>query len=152
VIELESVFDGSLHVLQVFLLKGRFIFGPDARSLFVTMFLIVAPASIFCAFVVKELMDTFSYGLGLPVMIAAVLFTACVSMVLSLFQITTLIYFLSCAVQVLLLNTYAVIGTVRVFNKADSFSFFKLCLYSESILVVSGMIAWFSFITIKIYD
>jgi len=150
VIELESVFDGSLHVLQVFLLKGRFIFGPDARSLFVTMFLIVAPASIFCAFVVKELMDTFSYGLGLPVMIAAVLFTAYVSMVLSLFQITTLIYFLSCAVQVL--PTYAVIGTVRVFNKADSFSFFKLCLYSESILVVSSMIAWFSFITIKIYD
>lgn len=61
---------------NVFLLKGRFIFGPDARSLFVTMFLIVAPASIFCAFVAKELMDRFSYGLGLPVMIAAVLFTA----------------------------------------------------------------------------
>ncbi|CAD6235201.1 unnamed protein product [Miscanthus lutarioriparius] len=61
---------------NVFLLKGRFIFGPDARSLFVTMFLILAPASIFCAFVAKELMDRFSYGLGLPVMIAAVLFTA----------------------------------------------------------------------------
>lgn len=61
---------------NVFLLKGRFIFGPDARSLFVTMFLIVAPVSIFCAFVAKELMDRFSYGLGLPVMIAAVLFTA----------------------------------------------------------------------------
>lgn len=61
---------------NVFLLKGRFIFGPDARSLFITMFLIVAPVSIFCAFVAKELMDKFSYGLGLPVMIAAVLFTA----------------------------------------------------------------------------
>ncbi|ONM34968.1 putative protein S-acyltransferase 7 [Zea mays] len=61
---------------NVFLLKGRFIFGPDARSLFVTMFLIVAPVSIFCPLVAKELMDKFSYGLGLPVMIAAVLFTA----------------------------------------------------------------------------
>ncbi|TVU34596.1 hypothetical protein EJB05_16433 [Eragrostis curvula] len=61
---------------NVFFLQGRFIFGPDARSLFVTMFLIIAPVSIFCAFVAKELMDRFSYGLGLPVMVAAVLFTA----------------------------------------------------------------------------
>ncbi|KAK3166377.1 hypothetical protein QOZ80_1AG0044990 [Eleusine coracana subsp. coracana] len=61
---------------NVFFLQGRFIFGPDARSLFVTMFLIIAPVSIFCAFVARELMDNFSYGLGLPVMVAAVLFTA----------------------------------------------------------------------------
>jgi hypothetical protein len=93
----------------VFLLKGRFIFGPDARSLFVTMFLIVAPVSIFCPLVAKELMDKFSYGLGLPVMIAAVLFTAYVSIVLSLFK-SPHIYFLS--LQVSLLNTYAVIGTI----------------------------------------
>ncbi|XP_062207945.1 probable protein S-acyltransferase 7 [Phragmites australis] len=61
---------------NVFFLKGRFIFGPDARSVFVTMFLIIAPVSIFCAFVARELMNNFSYGLGLPVMVAAVLFTA----------------------------------------------------------------------------
>ncbi|XP_040379950.1 probable protein S-acyltransferase 7 isoform X1 [Oryza brachyantha] len=61
---------------NVFILQGRFIFGPDARSLYVTMFLIIAPVSIFCAFVAKELMNNFSYGLGLPVMIAAVVFTA----------------------------------------------------------------------------
>ncbi|CAO2196391.1 unnamed protein product [Urochloa humidicola] len=61
---------------NVFFLQGRFIFGPDARSLFVTMFLIVAPVSIFCAFVARELMDSFSYGMGVSVMIAAVLFTA----------------------------------------------------------------------------
>ncbi|KAF0925505.1 hypothetical protein E2562_016696 [Oryza meyeriana var. granulata] len=60
----------------VFVLQGRFIFGPDARSLYVTMFLIIAPVSIFCVFVAKELMNNFSYGLGLPVMIAAVVFTA----------------------------------------------------------------------------
>ncbi|KAL6839944.1 hypothetical protein ACP4OV_029754 [Aristida adscensionis] len=61
---------------NVFFLEGRFVFGPDARSLFVTMLLIIAPVSIFCAFVARELMDRFSYGLGLSVMVAAVLFTA----------------------------------------------------------------------------
>lgn len=71
-------------LLQVFFLQGRFIFGPDARSLFVTMFLIIAPVSIFCAFVARELMDRFSYSLGLPVIIAAVLFTAYVSTIFSL--------------------------------------------------------------------
>ncbi|XP_006645261.1 probable protein S-acyltransferase 7 isoform X2 [Oryza brachyantha] len=65
-----------IAVSEVFILQGRFIFGPDARSLYVTMFLIIAPVSIFCAFVAKELMNNFSYGLGLPVMIAAVVFTA----------------------------------------------------------------------------
>ncbi|KAJ1254246.1 hypothetical protein BS78_K098800 [Paspalum vaginatum] len=40
------------------------------------MFLVVTPVSIFCAFVARELMDDFSYGLGLSVMIVAVLFTA----------------------------------------------------------------------------
>uniref|UniRef100_K3XIB6 S-acyltransferase n=2 Tax=Setaria italica TaxID=4555 RepID=K3XIB6_SETIT len=69
---------------NVFFLQGRFIFGPDARSLFVTMFLIVAPVSIFCAFVARELMDNFSYGMGLSVMIAAVLFTAYVNLSLLL--------------------------------------------------------------------
>ena len=69
--------------LQVFFFQGRFIFGPDARSLFVTMFLIIAPVSIFCVFVAKGLMDDFSYGLGLPVMVAAVVFTAYVSTILT---------------------------------------------------------------------
>lgn len=61
---------------NVFFLQGRFIFGPDARSLFVTMFLIIAPVTVFCVFVAKELMNSFSYGLGLPVMVVAVVFTA----------------------------------------------------------------------------
>ncbi|KAL5220588.1 hypothetical protein ABZP36_025301 [Zizania latifolia] len=61
---------------NVFVLQGRFVFGPDARSLYVTMFLIVAPVSIFCVFVARELMNNFSYGLGLPVMVAAVVFAA----------------------------------------------------------------------------
>lgn len=61
---------------NVFFFQGRFIFGPDARSLFVTMLLIIAPVSIFCVFVARELMNNFSYSLGLPVMVAAVVFTA----------------------------------------------------------------------------
>jgi palmitoyltransferase ZDHHC9/14/18 len=82
--EVEGCLTVASILLQVFFLRGRFIFGPDARSLFVTMFLIMAPVSIFCAFVARELMDNFSYGLGLPVMIAAVLFTAYVSTILRL--------------------------------------------------------------------
>lgn len=90
------------------MVQGRFIFGPDARSLFVTMFLIVAPVSIFCAFVARGLMGDFSYGMGLSVMIAAVLFTAYVSTILgiSFFQITSFIDFLGCAVLLLDICNY----------------------------------------------
>uniref|UniRef100_A0A453GDK2 S-acyltransferase n=1 Tax=Aegilops tauschii subsp. strangulata TaxID=200361 RepID=A0A453GDK2_AEGTS len=40
------------------------------------MLLIIAPVIVFCVFVAKELMNSFSYGLGLPVMVVAVVFTA----------------------------------------------------------------------------
>ncbi|XP_064946268.1 probable protein S-acyltransferase 7 isoform X2 [Musa acuminata AAA Group] len=60
---------------NIFFLQGRFIFGPDVRSLFLTIFLIVAPVSIFCVFVARKLMDEFSSTLGIPVMVIAVLFT-----------------------------------------------------------------------------
>ncbi|XP_018686533.1 probable protein S-acyltransferase 7 isoform X2 [Musa acuminata AAA Group] len=60
---------------NIFFLQGRFIFGPDGRSLFLTIFMIVAPVSIFCALVAKKLMDDFSTTLGLPVMVAAIVFT-----------------------------------------------------------------------------
>ncbi|URD83036.1 DHHC palmitoyltransferase [Musa troglodytarum] len=60
---------------NIFYLQGRFIFGPDVRSLFLTIFLIVAPVSIFCMFVARKLMDEFSSTLGIPVMVIAVLFT-----------------------------------------------------------------------------
>ncbi|XP_072992679.1 probable protein S-acyltransferase 7 [Typha latifolia] len=61
---------------NIFFLQGRFIFGPDARSLFLTMFLIVAPVSVFCIFVARHLMDDFSHHLGISVMVVAVVFTA----------------------------------------------------------------------------
>ncbi|XP_020088155.1 probable protein S-acyltransferase 7 isoform X2 [Ananas comosus] len=60
---------------NVFFLQGRFIFGPDVRSLFLTMFLIVAPVAIFCVFVARHLMDEFSHHLGISIMVVAVVFT-----------------------------------------------------------------------------
>ncbi|XP_072969895.1 probable protein S-acyltransferase 7 [Typha angustifolia] len=60
---------------NVFFLQGRFIFGPDVRSLFLTMLLIVAPISIFCVFVARKLMDDFSHRLGISIMVVAVVFT-----------------------------------------------------------------------------
>lgn len=60
---------------NIFFLQGRFIFGPDVRSLGLTIFLIVAPVSIFCIFVAKKLMDHYSHHLGVLVMVVAVVFT-----------------------------------------------------------------------------
>ncbi|WOL11492.1 putative protein S-acyltransferase 7 [Canna indica] len=60
---------------NIFLLRGRFIFGPDARSLFLTIFLIVAPVSLFCLFVARKLMDDFSHNLGIAIMVVAIAFT-----------------------------------------------------------------------------
>lgn len=60
---------------NVFFLQGRFIFGPDVRSLFLTIFLIAAPVAIFCVFVARKLMDDFSHHLGISIMVVAVAFT-----------------------------------------------------------------------------
>ncbi|MBA0649998.1 hypothetical protein Goklo_017492 [Gossypium klotzschianum] len=72
---------GDLRVYQVwkgsniFLFQGRFIFGPDVRSLGLTILLIVAPVSIFCVFVARKLMVDFSHHLGNSIMVVAVVFT-----------------------------------------------------------------------------
>ncbi|KAJ3681285.1 hypothetical protein LUZ60_015774 [Juncus effusus] len=60
---------------NVFFLQGRFIFGPDVRSLFLTIFLIVGPVAVFCVFVARNLMHRFSHHLGVIIMIVAVVFT-----------------------------------------------------------------------------
>ncbi|TVU04893.1 hypothetical protein EJB05_48037 [Eragrostis curvula] len=74
--------DGELpRVYQVwrgsneFLFQGRFIFGPDVRSIFLTMSLIIAPVVIFCVFVARPLMDEFPDHWGISVMVVAVVFT-----------------------------------------------------------------------------
>lgn len=60
---------------NIFFFQGRFIFGPDARSLALTIFLIVAPVSFFCVFVARKLMDDFSNHLVILIMVVVVVFT-----------------------------------------------------------------------------
>ncbi|KAM7471551.1 hypothetical protein LguiA_009734 [Lonicera macranthoides] len=60
---------------NVFILRGRFMFGPDVRPVFLTMFLIVAPVVVFCIFIARKLMDGFSHHLGISIMVIAVVLT-----------------------------------------------------------------------------
>ncbi|KAJ7976269.1 S-acyltransferase [Quillaja saponaria] len=69
---------------NIFFLQGRFIFGPDVRSLLLTIFLIVAPVSVFCVFVARKLMDDFSSHLGITIMVVSVVFTVYVLVLLLL--------------------------------------------------------------------
>ncbi|OMO88012.1 putative S-acyltransferase [Corchorus capsularis] len=62
---------------NVFLLGGRFIFGPDVRSLFLTIFLIAAPVAVFCVFVARKLMDDFPHHWGVSIMAIVVALTLC---------------------------------------------------------------------------
>jgi palmitoyltransferase ZDHHC9/14/18 len=56
-------------------LQGRFIFGPDVRSLFLTIFLILAPVLVFCIFVASHLINDFPDHWGISVMVVVVVFT-----------------------------------------------------------------------------
>ncbi|RVX17877.1 putative protein S-acyltransferase 7 [Vitis vinifera] len=60
---------------NIFFLQGRFIFGPDVRSLALTIFLIVAPVAVFCVFVARHLMDDFPHHLGISIMVVVIAFT-----------------------------------------------------------------------------
>ncbi|KAL6900714.1 hypothetical protein ACP4OV_005390 [Aristida adscensionis] len=58
-----------------FFLQGRFIFGPDVRSVFLTISLIVVPVVIFCVFVARHLMYQFPDHWGISIMVVVVVFT-----------------------------------------------------------------------------
>ncbi|EYU17491.1 hypothetical protein ABFS83_03G089700 [Erythranthe nasuta] len=61
---------------NIFFVGGRLIFGPDARSLLVTLLLLIVPVIIFCVFVARHLRHEFSsYNAGYAIMIVAILFT-----------------------------------------------------------------------------
>lgn len=80
----KCIFIVFIHFLQKFFLQGRFIFGPDARSLALTIFLIAAPVAVFCVYVARKLIDDFSDHLGVTIMAIAVIFTIYVRFSLSL--------------------------------------------------------------------
>ncbi|KDP22570.1 hypothetical protein JCGZ_26401 [Jatropha curcas] len=61
---------------NIFFLKGRLIFGPDARSLLLTIFLIVAPVAVFCVFVARKLMDDFPHDWGISIVVIIVVLTS----------------------------------------------------------------------------
>ncbi|KAF5806955.1 putative protein S-acyltransferase [Helianthus annuus] len=67
---------------NIFFLGGRFIFGPDVGSVFLSMFLIVAPVAVFCAFVARKLIDDFSHNLGVLILVVAIVFTCYVIILL----------------------------------------------------------------------
>lgn len=72
----------SLRVYQAwkgsnkFFLGGRLIFGPDVRSLFLTIFLIVTPVALFCAFVSQGLIKEFPHYIGHLIVTISAIFTA----------------------------------------------------------------------------
>ncbi|XP_042058013.1 probable protein S-acyltransferase 7 [Salvia splendens] len=75
-----KAWDGS----NKFCLGGRFIFGPDVRSVSLTVFLIVAPAAVFCVFVARKLMDDFSGDWGIAVLVVFIVSTVYILVLLLL--------------------------------------------------------------------
>ncbi|KAJ0974622.1 hypothetical protein J5N97_016587 [Dioscorea zingiberensis] len=58
-----------------FLLSGRLIFGPDVRSMVLTVFLIIIPVILFMVFVIQRLINEFPHHLGYLIMAVGVIFT-----------------------------------------------------------------------------
>lgn len=72
----------TLRVYQVwkgrnkFLCGGRIVFGPDVRSIFLTLSLILVPVILFWVFVAKALIISFPHGVGGFLVIFSVILTA----------------------------------------------------------------------------
>lgn len=68
-------------VLQKFVFGGRLIFGPDARSVPLTVLLILVPVVLFCVFVARHLLHEFSpHNAGYAILVVPILFTVYVSL------------------------------------------------------------------------
>ncbi|KAH9757683.1 protein S-acyltransferase 8 [Citrus sinensis] len=71
-----EVDDCGINGSVKFIIGGRLIFGPDARSLLVTLLLIIVPVVIFCVFVARHLRHEFSpYNAGYAILVVAIVFT-----------------------------------------------------------------------------
>ncbi|TKY73686.1 S-acyltransferase 7 [Spatholobus suberectus] len=58
-----------------FCLRGMLIFGPDVKSIFLTVFLIVAPVAVFSAFVARKLLDDSPHHWGYSILIVLIVHT-----------------------------------------------------------------------------
>lgn len=66
-----------------FLFSGWLVFGPDIRSLLVTILLIIAPVAIFCGFVSRHLLHSFpNYNSGIAITVVTAVFTVYVLILL----------------------------------------------------------------------
>lgn len=65
-------------LVQIFLFGGRLIFGPDAKSLVVTLLLILVPVVLFCTLVARNLLDEIPDG-GSVILVVTIVFTIYVS-------------------------------------------------------------------------
>lgn len=124
--------------LQKFLLGGRLIFGPDAKSLIITFTLILVPVVIFCVFVASNLAHKFTAGsIGYAILVLAVVFTIYVSF-LTLYFIWPVIFFSyagqSSGITYFLLTfisrTLLVTFCLCFCKHPQSVHLFSLCLFS----------------------
>ncbi|KAL2342806.1 hypothetical protein Fmac_004091 [Flemingia macrophylla] len=60
---------------NVFLFGGRLIFGPDVKSIFISIFLVLFPVALFCSMVARKLLDDFPHHLGWSIMAVAIALT-----------------------------------------------------------------------------
>eukprot|EP00252_Welwitschia_mirabilis_P017074 TRINITY_DN37950_c0_g1_i1.p1 TRINITY_DN37950_c0_g1~~TRINITY_DN37950_c0_g1_i1.p1 ORF type:complete len:446 (+),score=15.62 TRINITY_DN37950_c0_g1_i1:154-1491(+) len=69
---------------NIFCFGGRLIFGPDVRSLFLTIFLILAPTILFCAQIGRKLLDMFPVYAGVLILIIPAVLAAYIMVLLIL--------------------------------------------------------------------
>ncbi|MED6187094.1 hypothetical protein PIB30_073087 [Stylosanthes scabra] len=60
---------------NVFFLGGRLIFGPDVKSIFISLFLVISPVAVFCAFVARKLIHHFPHHAGWSIIALVILHT-----------------------------------------------------------------------------
>ncbi|RVX21311.1 Protein S-acyltransferase 8 [Vitis vinifera] len=72
-INIRDIYDIVIE-FDKFLFGGRLIFGPDAKSLVVTLLLILVPVVLFCTLVASNLLDEIPDG-GSAILVVAIVFT-----------------------------------------------------------------------------
>ncbi|KAI5432589.1 hypothetical protein KIW84_020049, partial [Lathyrus oleraceus] len=68
---------------NIFFLQGRLMFGPDVKSLIITIFLVVAPVAVFCAFVARKLMVDFPQHFGYSILILVIIHIVLIALLMT---------------------------------------------------------------------